>query len=61
MFSIMEPSTTGILQFYSKFTKGIMLYALSAYPFSDFVYEYSSAGRGVIEQELQLSCEMKKR
>jgi hypothetical protein len=47
-------------QFYSKFTKGIMLYALSAYPFSDFVYEYSSAGRGVIEQELQLSCENEK-
>ena len=47
-------------QFYTKFTKGIMLYALSAYPFSDFVYEYSSAGRGVIEQELRLTCEHKK-
>ncbi|WP_127126732.1 DUF4105 domain-containing protein [Pseudoflavitalea rhizosphaerae] len=47
-------------QFYTKFTKGIMLYALSAYPFSDFVYEYSSAGRGVVEQELRLTCEHKK-
>lgn len=45
--------------FYSKFTKGIMLYALSAYPFTDFVQEYSYAGRGVIEQELNLNCKQK--
>lgn len=42
--------------FYLKFTKGLMNYALSAYPFSEFVYEYQVQQRGVIEQVLQLSC-----
>jgi hypothetical protein len=42
--------------FYLKFTKGLMNYALSAYPFTDFVYEYQVQKRGVIEQVLQLSC-----
>ncbi|WEK35819.1 MAG: DUF4105 domain-containing protein [Candidatus Pseudobacter hemicellulosilyticus] len=42
--------------FYLKFTKGLMLYALSAYPFADFVREYQYYQRGVIEQTLQLSC-----
>ncbi|MBO9632506.1 MAG: DUF4105 domain-containing protein [Chitinophagaceae bacterium] len=46
-------------QFLYNFTKGLMLYSLSAYPFSDFVAEYSSAGRGVTEQELNLSCHQK--
>lgn len=45
--------------FYIKFTKGIMIYALSAYPFSDFVTEYRVQGRGVIEQQLDLSCDEK--
>lgn len=45
--------------FFIKFTKGLMLYSLSAYPFSDFVYEYQSAGRGVTEQVLNLSCQQK--
>ena len=42
--------------FYLNFTKGLMNYALSAYPFADFVYEYQSEHRGVIEQVLSLSC-----
>ncbi len=33
-----------------------MNYALSAYPFADFVYEYQSEHRGVVEQVLSLSC-----
>ena len=42
--------------FYTKFTRGLMIYALSAYPFSDFMEEYRLQGRGVIEQTLSLSC-----
>ncbi|MBC7827366.1 MAG: DUF4105 domain-containing protein [Chitinophagaceae bacterium] len=42
--------------FYVKFTKGIMHYALSAYPFSDFLLEYEYQHRGIIEQTLLLSC-----
>jgi len=42
--------------FYLKFTKGIMYYALSAYPYSDFLQEYQYQNRGIIEQELKLSC-----
>ncbi|MDF2192236.1 DUF4105 domain-containing protein [Paraflavitalea sp. CAU 1676] len=42
--------------FYLNFTKGLMNYALSAYPFADFVYEYQSEHRGVVEQVLSLSC-----
>ncbi|MGZ5135533.1 MAG: lipoprotein N-acyltransferase Lnb domain-containing protein [Flavitalea sp.] len=42
--------------FYLKFTKGIMHYALSAYPFSDFLQEYQFQGRGIVEQLLDLSC-----
>lgn len=45
--------------FYFNFTKGLMNYALSAYPFTDFAYEYQVQQRGVIEQELQLSCSEK--
>ncbi|MBO9561316.1 MAG: DUF4105 domain-containing protein [Niastella sp.] len=43
-------------KFYWDFTRGLMFYSLSAYGFSDFVEEYRSQQRGVIEQELQLSC-----
>lgn len=42
--------------FYLKFTKGIMYYALSAYPYSDFLQEYQYQNRGIIEQQLKLSC-----
>lgn len=42
--------------FLANFTKGLMVYALSAYPFSEFVKEYEYYRRGVIEQNLQLNC-----
>ena len=42
--------------FYLKFTRGIMIYALSAYPFSDFLMEYRVQQRGIIEQTLLLNC-----
>lgn len=42
--------------FLANFTKGLMWYSLSAYPFSEFVREYQYYGRGVIEQALSLSC-----
>jgi hypothetical protein len=42
--------------FYTKFTKGIMLYALSSYSFQEFLQEYTSEKRGVIEQVLALTC-----
>ncbi len=45
--------------FLAKFTQGIMIYALSAYPFSDFINEYKAEDRGVTEQLLSLSCEDK--
>lgn len=47
--------------FYVKFTRGLMLYALSVYPFRDFQYEYEVQNRGVIEQVLQLTCEEKQK
>jgi hypothetical protein len=43
-------------KFYWDFTRGLMFYSLSAYAFRDFVEEYQSQHRGVIEQEIQLSC-----
>jgi hypothetical protein len=43
-------------KFYWDFTRGLMYYSLSAYSFRDFVEEYRSQQRGVIEQEIQLSC-----
>lgn len=42
--------------FYTKFTQGLMLYALSAYPYTDFLQEYQEEQRGVVEQVLLLSC-----
>jgi len=42
--------------FYIRFTRGIMNYALSAYPFVDFVEEYRYQQRSIIEQALQLPC-----
>ena len=42
--------------FYFQFTKGIMHYALSVYPYSDFLSEYQYQNRGIIEQVLDLSC-----
>src|SRR6185436_19472361 len=43
-------------EFYWNFTKGLMRYALSAYPMKDFVSEYQEQNRGVVEQELNLTC-----
>ncbi len=47
--------------FYAKFTRGIMLYALSNYSYQEFLQEYQYEHRGVIEQELQLTGEQKQR
>jgi amino acid transporter len=47
--------------FYLKFTRGLMIYALSVYPYQDFEWEYKMQNRSVIEQVLQLSCVEKKR
>ncbi|WP_207515531.1 Lnb N-terminal periplasmic domain-containing protein [Longitalea luteola] len=47
--------------FYLKFTRGIMLYALSNYSYQDFLREYSYEQRSVIEQELVLTGEQKQR
>ncbi|WP_205514253.1 Lnb N-terminal periplasmic domain-containing protein [Longitalea arenae] len=41
--------------FYIKFVKGIMLYALSNYSYSDFLREYTYENRSVIDQELLLT------
>ena len=46
-------------EFYWNFTRGLMRYALSAYPMQDFVMEYQMQNRGVIEQELNLTCSEK--
>ena len=47
--------------FYVKFTKGIMLYALSNYSYPDFLQEYQYEKRSVIEQNLQLTGDEKQR
>ncbi|MBL7930436.1 MAG: DUF4105 domain-containing protein [Bacteroidia bacterium] len=47
--------------FYINFTKGLMNYALSYYPFVDFIDEYQYEQRGVTEQELTLTCEEKQK
>src|SRR3954471_22362812 len=47
--------------FYAKFTRGIMLYALSNYSYQEFLQEYQYEHRGVIEQELQLTGEQKQK
>jgi Domain of unknown function (DUF4105) len=47
--------------FYFYFTRGIMLYSLSASTFKDFMTEYEEEHRNVVEQILNLSCEEKNR
>jgi hypothetical protein len=47
--------------FYFQFTKGIMHYALSVYPYADFLQEYQFQNRGIVEQLLDLSCDEKTR
>jgi Domain of unknown function (DUF4105) len=51
-FDMSDPIT-----FYMEFTQGLMMYALSVYPFRAFQVEYSEQNRGVVEQVLQLTCE----
>lgn len=55
-FDIQDP-----VQFYWDFTRGLMYYSLSYYSFSDFVQEYQSQHRSVVEQVLQLSCAEKEK
>ena len=42
--------------FYYKFVKGKLLYALSVEDFRDFYYLYQAESRSIIEQELALNC-----
>lgn len=46
--------------FYFHFTRGIMVYSLSASTFSNFMGEYEYDHRGVIAQVLALTCAQKK-
>jgi len=46
-------------KFYIHFTKGIMNYSLSVATFSDFMAEYKTDRRSVVEQVLDLSCQEK--
>ncbi len=41
--------------FYIKFTRGIMIYSVAPYAFTDFMTEYQQDGRSVTEQVLQLN------
>ena len=45
--------------FYIKFTRGIMMYSVSAYSFRNFMEEYNYFHRSVTEQVLQLDCAQK--
>ena len=41
--------------FYIKFTRGRLLYYVSAWNFTDFKYDYQSTNRGITEQVLNLT------
>jgi hypothetical protein len=45
--------------FYAHFTKGIMLYSLSAETFDSFMVEYKMENRSVLAQVLNLNCKEK--
>jgi len=45
--------------FYFHFTRGIMIYSLSAETFADFMQEYQYEHRGVVEQVINLDCKQK--
>lgn len=45
--------------FYYKFVKGKLLYALSVEDFRDFYFQYQAESRSIIEQELSLNCGQK--
>jgi hypothetical protein len=42
--------------FYSKFVRGKLLYALAVQSFAEFMYQYRVESRSVIEQELSFTC-----
>lgn len=45
--------------FYSKFIRGKLLYALSVQSFPEFMYQYQEESRSVQEQDLDLTCTQK--
>lgn len=45
--------------FYAKFVRGKLLYALSVSSFPDFIYQYQVESRSVVQQELNLTCAQK--
>lgn len=45
--------------FYIKFVRGKLLYALSVQSFPEFLYQYQMESRSVVEQVLLLSCSQK--
>lgn len=45
--------------FYTKFVRGKLDYALSVAPYNDFILEYVAEKRTVYEQELNLNCQQK--
>lgn len=47
--------------FYSKFVRGKLLYALSVEKFNEFLYQYQMESRSVIEQELSFTCVQKEK
>lgn len=47
--------------FYTKFTRGKLLYFVSVDKFPDFMMEYEYFRRGVTEQDLRLTCEEKQK
>lgn len=46
--------------FYSKFVRGKLLYALDREAFPNFIYGYQRENRGIVEQVINLSCEKKR-
>ena len=47
--------------FYSKFVRGKLLYALSVQRFDEFIYQYQVESRSVIEQEISFTCSQKEK
>lgn len=47
--------------FYAKFVRGKLLYALAVQSFDEFIYQYQVESRSVISQELSLTCNQKQK
>src|ERR1044071_8048397 len=47
--------------FYTKFTRGKLLYFVSIQKFEDFKNDYVAEGRGITEQVLHVNCEQKQK